>query len=153
MNRKAEQAEARAAHPTLIPATRELLKATGLPYVIENVAGAVAEMESPIRLCGRSLGLSIHRHRLFETNFPLMAAPCTGGTDPFGVYGKLDGRLLWKRSDGSELHAPKTLEEAQEAMGMPWADWDGVREAIPPAMTEHIGHYLLTHLNALQEDA
>jgi DNA (cytosine-5)-methyltransferase 1 len=148
MNRKHEQREARAAHPALIAETRKLLQATGLPYVIENVAGAVSELRNPIQLCGRSLGIGIHRHRLFETNFPVMAAPCTGGRDPFGVYGKLDGRRLWTRSDGSELRAAKTLEEAQEAMGMDWSDWDGLREAIPPVMTEHIGGYLLTHLKA-----
>lgn len=34
------RAHVRDDHPNLIPATRELLMATGLPYVIENVEGA-----------------------------------------------------------------------------------------------------------------
>lgn len=141
-------AESRAKNPDLIARTRELLEATGLPYVIENVANAVSELRSPVQLCGRSFGLSIHRHRLFETNFPVMAMPCPGGRSPFGIYGKLDGRRLWTRSDGTELRAASNLEEAQEAMGMDWSDWDGLREAVPSAMTEHIGSYLMTHLNA-----
>ena len=33
-------------------------------------------------------------------------------------------------------------------MGMPWADWNGVREAIPPAYTEYIGGQLLNCLAA-----
>lgn len=151
MNRR--WAESRAARPALIAETREALQQSGLPWVIENVSGAVSELRNPIQLCGRSLGLPIHRHRLFEANFSVMAPPCTGGRDPFGVYGKLDGRRLWTRTDGSELRAARTLEEAQEAMGMPWADWDGIREAIPPAMTEHLGHYLLNHIRAQAKQA
>lgn len=144
MNRR--HAEARAANPDLIAPTRELLQETRLPYVIENVGGAVSELENPHRLCGRSLGIALHRHRLFETNFPLMAPPCTGGEDPFGVYGKLDGRRLWTRTDGSELRAASSLAEASEAMGIDWMGWDELRESIPPAMTRHIGGYLLRHL-------
>lgn len=29
---------------------------------------------------------------------------------------------------------------------MGWADWHGVKEAIPPAYTEHIGGQLLQHV-------
>src|SRR5271155_1720802 len=42
-------------HADLIPATRALLKATGLPYVIENVPGA--PLIDPIALCGTMFGL------------------------------------------------------------------------------------------------
>jgi DNA (cytosine-5)-methyltransferase 1 len=78
-----------------------------------------------------------------------MALPCAhNGTAIEGlpVYGKLDGRRIWTRADGSELRAPKTLEEAQAAMGIDWMDWDDLREAIPPAYTEFIGGYLLAHV-------
>jgi hypothetical protein len=51
--------------------------------------------------------------------------------------------LLWRRTDGSEQHAASSLEEAQAAMGMDWGDWQGVKDAIPPAYTEHIGRQLL----------
>jgi DNA (cytosine-5)-methyltransferase 1 len=132
----------------LIAEVRALLIQTGLPYVIENVAGARRELVDPVRLCGRSLGLPIHRHRLFETNFPVLVPPCVRGDDAFGIYGKLDGRRLWTRADGSEYHAAATLEEAQAAMEMPWADWHGVKEAIPPRYAEHIGHQLVQHLRA-----
>jgi len=31
-------------------------------------------------------------------------------------------------------------------MGIDWMTWDEIREAIPPAYTEHIGAQLLDHL-------
>jgi DNA (cytosine-5)-methyltransferase 1 len=34
-------------------------------------------------------------------------------------------------------------------MGIPWADWDGCREAIPPVYTEWLGWWLLQHLKAV----
>ena len=34
-------------------------------------------------------------------------------------------------------------------MGIDWmTSWDELREAIPPAYTEHIGHYLMAEINA-----
>jgi DNA (cytosine-5)-methyltransferase 1 len=131
----------------LIPVVREALEWSGLPYVIENVVDARAELRDPTMLCGRSLGLTIHRHRLFEANWLMLRPPCVGGRDPFGVYGAADGRRLWRRNDGSVYRAWKGVEEGQRAMEMPWcSSVTGLREAIPPAMTEYIGHQLLAHV-------
>jgi DNA (cytosine-5)-methyltransferase 1 len=149
MNRR--HAEARAAHPKLIAPTRGLLQSSGLPYVIENVGGAIHDLLSPSRLCGRALGLPIHRHRLFETSFSVLTHQCPGGREVLGVYGKLDGRRLWTRADGTELRAPKTLEEAAAAMGIDWMTWDELRESIPPVMTKHIGTYLLTAIQPTEK--
>jgi DNA (cytosine-5)-methyltransferase 1 len=44
-------------HLNLIPATRALLKASGKPYVIENVEGAREWLVDPIMLCGTSFAL------------------------------------------------------------------------------------------------
>jgi DNA (cytosine-5)-methyltransferase 1 len=136
--------------PLLIAETRRLLDATGLPYVIENVCGARPHMRNPLMIHGGQFGLNLYRPRLFESNVLLMAPPpAARPTDAAAVYGKReDGRLLWTRADGSELRAA-TLTEAREAMGMPWADWTGVREAIPPAYTEHVGRQLLAHLGTV----
>lgn len=132
--------------PLLIPAVRRLLEATGLPYVIENVAGARSELIDPLRLTGEMFGLRVHRPRLFETNWPLMGVPAPPRQkDPVAVYGKNDQRRLWTRADGSELRAA-TLEDAREAMDMPWGTWDEIREAIPPAYTEFIGTQLLAQV-------
>lgn len=58
----------------LIPETRELLKASGVPYIIENVPGA--PLENPITLCGSMFGLDVKRHRVFECSFQVTPPPC-----------------------------------------------------------------------------
>jgi DNA (cytosine-5)-methyltransferase 1 len=35
------------------------------------------------------------------------------------------------------------VEKARDVMGMPWANRDGLREAIPPAYSEYIGKQLM----------
>ena len=132
----------------LIAPVREMLRATGLPYVIENVTGARPHMESPIMIHGGQLGMRVYRPRLFESNVILTPPPKASiPENPVAVYGRQpgNGRLLWTRNDGSELRAA-TLDEAREAMGMPWASWNGCREAIPPAYTEFIGRQLIQQL-------
>lgn len=136
------------ASPPFIAETRELLAGSGLPWVIENVSGALAHMHSPIELTGEMFGLRVHRPRLFESNLLLMSPPRpTRQLDPVAVYGKQDGRRLWTRTDGSELRVA-TLEMASAAMGIDWMTWDEIREAIPPAYCEFIGAQLLESLVA-----
>lgn len=133
--------------PELIGPVREALRATGLLYVIENVADARREMESPITMHGGQFGLNVYRPRLFESNVILTPPPkAPRPKDAAAVYGrKEDRRRLWTRKDGTELRAA-SLEEAREAMGMPWASWNGCREAIPPAYTEWIGRQLIDQI-------
>lgn len=134
--------------PPLIGWVRERLHDIGLPYIIENVSGALAHMRSPIELTGEMFGLRVHRPRLFESNVMLLAPPRPKRqTDPVAVYGKNDGRRLWTRTDGTELRCA-SLEEGSDAMGIDWMTWDELREAIPPAYTQHIGEQLLAALEA-----
>jgi DNA (cytosine-5)-methyltransferase 1 len=131
-------------HTDLIAPIRERLKAAGVPYVIENVPGAKRAMRSTLTLHGGMFGLGVYRPRLFESNVLILAPRDAPPEDAIGVYGKAhDGRLLWARADGTEQHAPASLAEAQEAMGMDWGDWAGVKEAVPPAYTEFIGMQLI----------
>ena len=139
--------DARESHPKLIAETREILKDTGKEYIIENVCGAKAEMDRPFQLCGSSFGLGVRRHRLFECSFFILIPECSHIGEEIPVYGKLDGRRLWTRTDGTELRAPKELSVAAEAMDINWMDWDELREAIPPAYTEYIGRQLMQILN------
>lgn len=134
--------------PQLIDDVRWYLERIGLPWVIENVVGAKRHMRSPMRLHGGQFGLDLYRPRLFESNVLLCPPPkAPRPQDAAAVYGRVESkpRLLWTRNDGTELRSA-TLEEARVAMEMPWADWQGVREAIPPAYTEHIGRQLVAHL-------
>lgn len=133
-------------HVDLIPDVRDRLKLWRQPWVIENVEGAKKALVDPVKLCGSSFGLQVRRHRYFETSFDLKAGECdhkTQGT-PIGVYGGLRNRH-WERPDGTSRGRKATsLEEGREAMGMPWASWHGLTQAIPPAYSQFIGEQLLS---------
>lgn len=134
-------------HPDLVAPTREALRKTGLPYIIENVVGA--PLESPVLLCGGALGLildefqQMHRHRLFESNVFLMSAGCSRvrreaitiaghGTPGYKANGK--GRRM------------NTVAERRKVMEIDWTDRGELSQAIPPAMTKYLGLQLLDHL-------
>jgi DNA (cytosine-5)-methyltransferase 1 len=147
-------------HADLLTPTLELLRGMEIPWVVENVPGAKSMMRTTLSLHGGMFGLGVHRPRLFESNTLLLAGPAAQTVEPLGVYGnKPDGRTLYRyRNAGnyiagqpgsaskSPMRAPRTLEEASEAMGIDWMTWDELREAIPPAYTELIGAQLLAHL-------
>lgn len=140
--------------PRLIVQTRDLLKATGLPYVIENVEMAAVEMHRPVMLCGTMFGLGaqghdLHRHRLFEASFPLVAPICRHSERPvIGVYGgharcrsaKHGGRRTVDAWVGGHYAA------ASQALGIDWMTLAEMSEAIPPRFTEWIGFQLRAHL-------
>ena len=131
----------------LLTPVRAILPRIGVPYVIENVQGAASAMATTLILHGGMFGLRIDRPRHFESNVLILASKAARSADPIGVYGERpDGQWLNKRMDGTIQRRARSLEEAQEVMGMPWADWNGCREAIPPAYTEHIGRQLIGHL-------
>jgi DNA (cytosine-5)-methyltransferase 1 len=136
--------------PRLIGPMRERLIESGVPYVIENVDGASKELLTTLRLHGAMFGLPIHRPRQFESNVMVLAPMAQQQTGTVGIYGEgPNGQLFNKRRDGERsIRAPRSLEEARELMGMDWADWRGIKEAIPPAYTEHIGRQVMTHLRA-----
>lgn len=134
-------------HPDHIDATRRGLQATGRPYVIENVIGA--PLHHPVRLTGEMFSLGVHRPRLFESNVGMLAPGDPGRRrNTIAVYGKLDGRRIWTRSDGTQLHCASNLGAAQEAMGIDWMTWDEIKEAIPPAYSEWIGRQILERIAA-----
>jgi DNA (cytosine-5)-methyltransferase 1 len=117
----------------LIPETRAALIASGKPYIIENVPGS--PLIDPIQLCGSSFGLKVRRHRLFESNMPLVGSVCDHKSQgrPVGVYGSLNDQIPGGGKTAS------TITEARQAMGMEWAIWTELVEAIPPAFTKYLG--------------
>ena len=117
----------------LIPETRAALIASGKPYIIENVPGS--PLINPIQLCGSSFGLKVRRHRLFESNLPLVGSVCNHKLQgrPIGVYGSLNDEIPKGGKTAS------TIDEARAAMDMPWAIWTELVEDIPPAYTKYLG--------------
>ncbi|MEU0165491.1 DNA methylase [Streptomyces iakyrus] len=127
-------------HEDLVAPTRELLDATGLPYVIEQPNGR-AEIRKDLWLCGEMYGLDVIRHRNFELG---------GWTTTQPSHPRHRGRVRGYRH--GEYHegpyvAPygngggkPTVPELQSAMGIDWTDVrEELTEAIPPAYTEWIG--------------
>lgn len=135
-------------HPDLLPPTRAALIAWGGPYVIENVP--TAPMRDAVLLCGWAMGLRhIKRHRLFETNMPLMSPGClcpNGDTvSVFGHSGEDRRKSTLNARGGLRGHVP--LAEVRALMHTPWINGrDEVSESIPPPYTEFIGTQLLDYL-------
>lgn len=126
-------------YPDLIAAVRERLDGWGGTYVIENVPGA--PLHNPVQFCGSSFGLDVRRHRLFESNAPLMAPPCQHGTQRPRFAQATNRTNLRKTVEVGVWRIP--LDVQQRAMGIDWMDLDDLTEAIPPAYTEHIGGQLI----------
>jgi DNA (cytosine-5)-methyltransferase 1 len=132
-------------YPDLVAATRTRLIRSGLPYVIENVVGA--PLLNPIMLCGSSFGLGVEgrqlrRHRLFESNVPIMASPCQHRGEAVGVYGTGGGGKMTRG------YKAKGVAEARIALRTPWMTLAECAQAIPPAYAEHVGHYLMCAVTA-----
>jgi len=145
------QKQNKRSYPDLVAPVRELLRATGKPYIIENVEGA--PLESPTLLCGTMFpGLRVIRHRLFETNWPLTAPPHPA-KHPLvfthdkrkAHYGQLDQDTAFVQVTGG---GNATVANKAAAMGIDWMTGQGLNEAVPPAYTEYIGRQLLQHLSA-----
>ena len=138
-------------HPDLIEPTREALRETGLPYIIENVVGA--PLEDPLMLCGTEFGmtapdvdglpLKLIRHRLFESNLPLTRA---GGCnhDPkvltASVYGAGGGWTPKHRDSATRRggYVPHT-DVCRALLGVDWTTKHELSQVVPPAFTEHLG--------------
>lgn len=128
-------------HHDLLAQTRQILQATGLPYVIENVPES--PLESPTWLCGQMFGLELYRHRGFETNWPLLAPEHPPHLVPTSRAGHwVEGTIM------SVAGNVAPIEHARRIMGISWMNRDELTEAIPPAYTAFVGHQLRKHLEA-----
>lgn len=133
----------------LIEPTRELLRDTGKPWVIENVMGAKLAAGW---LCGQMFSLPFFRHRAFETSWFWMQP---GHPKHLGTIKK--GRMLGERAQqivaqrktraNTISHAPKwVFDTAKEAMSIDWMKQDELSQAIPPAYMRYIGEQLMRTL-------
>ncbi|MEV4457341.1 DNA cytosine methyltransferase [Microbispora sp. NPDC049633] len=134
-------------HPDLIAPTRDALEEIGLPYVIENVPGA--PLRDPVLLCGAmpAMGLRTYRHRLFETGGGLTLAQ-PEHPEHVAPLAKM-GRPARPHEFRHYVGNFSGVQDARADMGMPWVNRDGLREAIPPVYTLHIGRALLATLAAI----
>lgn len=142
----------------LLTATRELLLATGLPWVLENVQGAPLAHQADLFganglvLCGcmfPELRGLLYEDRIFETSFPVPQPP----------------HVLHRWRQTKMGRPPKPDEcmqitghftdaaEGRRRMAAEWMTRDGLAQAIPPAYTEYIGAHLLAALQRAEAAA
>ncbi|TKH43438.1 hypothetical protein C1I60_14180 [Paenibacillus terrae] len=137
-------------HLDLIPQTRELLIASGKPYIIENVAGA--PLINPIKLFGSQFkNLYTQRERWFESNMPLIEpdVECVKMKTPSAGNGVgEDGSISICGSGGVRgLNAKQIVLYWGFAMGgIDWMVRDELAEAIPPVYTEFLGKQIKEHI-------
>ncbi|MFF9274375.1 DNA methylase [Streptomyces griseosporeus] len=132
-------------HTDLVAVTRELLDATGLPYVIEQPNGR-AKIRKDLRLCGEMFGLGVLRHRNFELgrwSTPQPVHPRHRGYVRGHRHGvRRAGPYVAAYGNGG---GKATVPEMQHAMGITWTDVrEELTEAIPPAYTRWIGRAFMT---------
>jgi DNA (cytosine-5)-methyltransferase 1 len=129
----------------MLDAVRQRLITQPKPWVIENVPGA--DMRPDFVICGCQVGLDLRRVRLFETSFgrggglpphnhPYPVLCVTGSGTPTWVLRK------WRE----RFSTNPTIADYRRAMGIDWMNRQELSQAVPPAYTEHVGGFLLAHL-------
>lgn len=127
------------AHPDLIPAVRERLTQTSVPWVIENVVGA--PLINPVVLCGLAFGLKVKRHRLLESRTALLTPPCPSHNQDYYV---IFGHEVRNRRVGNAAGRKNKIAEGRKVMGIEWMTRGELSEAIQPAYSEFIGRMILS---------
>ena len=132
-------------HPDLIGPTREALDWLGLPYVMENVRGAVHKLRNPVMLCGSMFGLTrTYRHRYFETGGWTLEQP------EHLEHPVAQVKLGRSAQEGQPIQAIGNFSGVgiiRDEWQVPWMNRDGIREAIPPAYAEFIGRRFLAMIS------
>jgi DNA (cytosine-5)-methyltransferase 1 len=121
----------------LVSATRERLRASGIPWVIENVVGA--PLINPITLCGQMFGLGVVRHRLFESSFKITPPPHPRHTRRCARMGTMPepGDLV------TVVGGARDLAYGSAAMGVWWMSGTELSQSIPPVYSLYIGRAFL----------
>jgi len=144
-------------YPDLVGPTRDALKASGKPYVIENVVGA--PLEDPVMLCWTQFStpgsvedddgtpLQMFRHRLFESNVRLPQLLCNHepGMQVAGSYGGARKDKHEARHVRHGGYVPSKRVQ-QALLGINWMTLHGMYQSIPPVYAYVVGSSLRRHL-------
>lgn len=125
--------------PNLIPAVREKLRDSGVPYIIENVPGA--PLINPVMLCGSMFGLDVRRHRIFETSFPVEQPPCRHHEQVPRFPPATNRKNLRRTVEVGVWRIP--LATQRRAMGIDWMRVPELSQAIPPAYSRFLAEEFL----------
>lgn len=125
----------------LIPAVRAKLRASGVPYIIENVPGA--PLENPVMLCGSMFGLDVRRHRIFETSFPVEQLKCQHEKQTPRFAPATNRTNLRSTVEVGVWRIP--LDVQHKAMGIDWMSREKLSQAIPPAYADFLARAWVRH--------
>ena len=135
-------------YPQLIDVTRDLMQASGLPWVIENVEGSgLAEQADlfgaeGLVLCGHHVRPAAVPAPAVRGVVPARRPASPAAPDPGAASGPLEARDDHLRR--------RALRPYRRLPARPWASAGrpatSSRESIPPAYTTYIGLALMTHL-------
>lgn len=126
----------------------ERLRASGLPWVVENVDGSPLARQPDLfgaeglELCGCMFPATrgrIYENRLFEASFPVWQPSHVRHAWPQAKMGRRPRPGECMQVTGHFTDAA----EARKRMGTPWMSRDGMAQAIPPQYTTYIGHHLM----------
>jgi len=152
-------------HPDLLPIVRELLAATGRPYVIENVPGA--PMRRDLVLFGWMFGLPLIRQRWFEISGFWIMQP--QGQRPKGsahagdfvtVAGKGHSYNCKQGHNGPKAAQERrikcwkgsVLETWRHAMATPWMQTrKEIANSIPPPYAKYIGDAIMDQIKLKEQ--
>lgn len=136
------------AFENLIEPTRAKLKASGLPWVMENVPDA--PLRADLTLCANAFGLRSYRHRIFECSFPVVQPPHPKHEKRVNRRGE-NRREHWANGGHITITGDIGVYIGQEAMGIDWMSGNGLSEAIPPAYAKYIAEQFLTSKTTAQQ--
>ena len=117
-------------HKCIIEPMREMLEASGVPFVMENVE--CAPIRPDVILTGDMFGLNTYRKRHFE----VMGFECVAPSKPgprFGPETRPGSVTVASGGHGD-------FDEWCEAMGVHWMTRRELAQAVPPAYAEYIAH-------------
>ena len=132
----------------LVDPIRQRLIASGKPYVIENVVGA--PLRRDLILCAAPFGLRSYRHRIFESNVPLMQPDHPKHVVPVNRR-KTNRRGHWDAGGFVTVVGDIGRYVGPEAMGIDWMTGNELSQAIPPAYTQFIGDQIMRVLRCADE--
>lgn len=133
-------------YPDLVAPARELLIASGKPYVIEQPEHGLPLID-PVTLCGWQFGYETYRHRGFEAGGGFVLAkppqppepprrPRSCGWD-HPVPAARAGH--WEPGKFVSVAGHERVGLTRKVMDMDWTNRSELAEAIPPYFTEWIG--------------
>jgi DNA (cytosine-5)-methyltransferase 1 len=131
-------------YPDLLVPTRNALKASGKPYIMENVPGS--PMLDYVKLRGDMFGLRTLRVRYFESNcllivpsYPKKKGTTSGNGKKYSSFD--DGYYVTVTGNNFRF------TDGKVAMDIFWMTKRELTQSIPPAYSEFLGLQLMRYVN------